>query len=234
MSSAVLALLLFVAATAASLWLDSLGLGPGVWAGTTVVCYLTAMVIVAYRERARLGPAIRAFRQAYSQDSGDLQRAPVLGWLERAAADDLQTSGRVIVWKRSADWSHVYQQEPYVDFILTVFNGSLWEIAFERADGHIRCGSRDIQGPPQLVPGHNTIASGSSDEIRLRQWLNPNTIAALQGEVVPRLPLVLDFSSVDVRVLKNPRALHGQPRGESFRLDLSTEPFDSTGLWPIP
>jgi hypothetical protein len=81
--------------------------------------------------------------------AGKRQTDPVTakwGWLMQAADSDLNMPTGVVIMEHTLDTSHVQDREPFIEFKLQVFNGSIWPITFApTVAGNIGCDDYQMQ-----------------------------------------------------------------------------------------
>jgi hypothetical protein len=99
--------------------------------------------------------------------------------------------------------------QPYVDFILYIYNASVWPVTFERAEGRVTVNGSDIQGNLEIEQGGGSrIARASKAKFRFRQWLARDVVASIKPE-----QLTFGLQRVTLLFRVNPDGLHGHPVG---------------------
>jgi hypothetical protein len=155
-------------------------------------------------------------KRATPQPLTPQQQVPDLEWLTKRAEDEVlnpwwdnfRNDPGVVVCDCRA--RYVPGKEPYVDFPLTVFNGSVWPIEILSVRGYISVDGEDLRTPD--LDRQAIVSSQGSEHVTLRQWL-------VTGHDYSNLRF--DLTRLEVRIVKNPGAQHGFPRSREMSLRMS-------------
>ena len=129
-------------------------------------------------------------------------------WLTRRAESELRNGlCPLIVWRHEAEYCP--GREPYIDFQLTLYNGSAWPIAIGEVRGYAAADGQELKTPDLVRGPRKQIEAQNAEVVKLRQWL---------GHAHDYSDARFDLSRLDVRIVKNPDAEHGMPRGEDVPL----------------
>src|SRR6266511_3998133 len=114
---------------------------------------------------------------------------PKFEWLAKMAESELQNVGsgvrvkaeRIVPQLNNADGP------PYIDCILSIYNGSVWPIALDKVTGSVRLNDQLLR-PPEIV--HNIgmsslIQHTSAHEVIFRQWLEDGLLGVIKSSMTP-------------------------------------------------
>src|SRR5438105_4520378 len=120
-------------------------------------------------------------------------------WLVAERDADRQRLGdKLAITLRCADYRRLDAEEPYIDFMLNLLNGSVFAVFFRSVvDGYVSCVGEELAQPPELQqPGEGTRFPHGFSPIRvtLRQRMFPGAARKIQ-EALSRA----DGGGLDIR-----------------------------------